>query len=327
MRRGLVAVLGLFVSAVAIGVLLSIVDLQSVWATLRGASPIPLIGTLAVIATQLTLRTVRWRYLLPFQSHGAKPSVARLMPVLAIGYLGNTVLPVRLGEPVRAYVGSLRERLDFASTLGSVLLERFIDATTLAAVAAVAAVVSRAPAWIVAGSAVLGGVALVVTLALLSGAVPRVLAYANERVFSERLRTVLRFLTRIGHGAGDQRRLVITFAVAVSSLAWLLDGVTFWLVGAALDVELTYGQALLIASVTILGTAIPSAPGYVGTFELAGVAVASAVGLPPSQGLAVALVAHFVTTLPLAMVGAASLAAMSMSLRSVAEAASHVERR
>ena len=52
-------------------------------------------------------------------------------------------------------------------------------------------------------------------------------------------------------------------------------------------------------AVTILATAVPSAPAYVGTFELTVTAVAAAFGVPAADALAWALVAHAVTLLPL----------------------------
>jgi uncharacterized membrane protein YbhN (UPF0104 family) len=65
---------------------------------------------------------------------------------------------------------------------------------------------------------------------------------------------------------------------------------------------------MLVSAITVLGTAIPSAPGYVGTFELAASATARSLGVPPEEALAFALLVHALTVLPLAIGGAASLA-------------------
>ena len=53
---------------------------------------------------------------------------------------------------------------------------------------------------------------------------------------------------------------------------------------------------MLVAGVTILVTAIPSAPGYVGTYELAATAVATSLGVDPDAAFALAVLVH-VTTL------------------------------
>ncbi|HYN47797.1 MAG TPA: hypothetical protein VER83_02965, partial [Candidatus Nanopelagicales bacterium] len=48
----------------------------------------------------------------------------------------------------------------------------------------------------------------------------------------------------------------------------------------------------LLASGVSLVTAIPAGPGYVGTFELAAVEIARAVGVPADSAFALALLVH-----------------------------------
>ena len=80
----------------------------------------------------------------------SRPSaLARLVPPLLIGYLGNAVLPARLGEPMRAVIVSRRERVDMAESLGSVLVERVVDVAMLAPWPSWPASWSAAPAWTV----------------------------------------------------------------------------------------------------------------------------------------------------------------------------------
>ena len=66
---------------------------------------------------------------------------------MLVGYLGNAVLPARLGEPMRAVIASRRERIGTTEALGSVLVERVIDIATLAVVGFVAALIVAGPAW------------------------------------------------------------------------------------------------------------------------------------------------------------------------------------
>jgi uncharacterized membrane protein YbhN (UPF0104 family) len=55
---------------------------------------------------------------------------------------------------------------------------------------------------------------------------------------------------------------------------------------------------------------IPAAPGYVGTYELAASATAVALGVDPVSALAVAILAHALTLLPMAGAGAVALLAI-----------------
>jgi uncharacterized membrane protein YbhN (UPF0104 family) len=86
----------------------------------------------------------------------------------------------------------------------------------------------------------------------------------------------------------------------------------------SLGIEVTVAGAMLIAAVSTLGTAIPSAPAYLGTFEVAGVVAAGALGIGAGEALAMALLAHAVTTIPFAIAGGLAVGWLSISLDEVA---------
>src|SRR5689334_15340549 len=74
------------------------------------------------------VRAVRWHYLLgPIQ----KVSARRLFPVVVIGYMANNVLPVRMGEVVRAYVLDRREGVRKTASLATIVVERIMDGITM----------------------------------------------------------------------------------------------------------------------------------------------------------------------------------------------------
>ena len=61
--------------------------------------------------------------------------------------------------------------------------------------------------------------------------------------------------------------------------------------------------AMIVSTVAVLSTAIPAAPGYVGTFELAASGALRALGVNDETALAVAIVAHAVVILATAVGG------------------------
>jgi uncharacterized membrane protein YbhN (UPF0104 family) len=67
------------------------------------------------------------------------------------------------------------------------------------------------------------------------------------------------------------------------------------------------GQGALLAAGTNLATAIPSGPGYLGTFEYAGQTIAAAFGFPASKGLALAVLIHALTLIVTSIAGAAAI--------------------
>jgi uncharacterized protein (TIRG00374 family) len=144
LQRSLFAIAGLVLGAAAVWIVLQAVDLDEAVAILGRAAPLPVIAIVGAVAIQLALRAARWSHLLPTVPR-IRP--ARLLAPLLIGYLGNTVLPARLGEPMRAVIAARREPLGTTEALASVLLERVIDVATLAMVAFVAAILVGSPAW------------------------------------------------------------------------------------------------------------------------------------------------------------------------------------
>ena len=274
-----------------------------------------------IVPFQVLLRTQRWRLLLPRRPDGHRPALLRVMPVLLIGYFGNLILPARLGEPVRGYLMARRERIGFARVLGSVLLERVIDLATLALVAVAAAILAGAPGWMVQGMLLVTLVGVGVGVVLVASGIERAAALTT-RLLGERaarLKLALQQVTHFGEGAGGASTTgPLVAAVVISGLTWFFVAATYWILSRSLGLDLSSSGALLVAAVTTLGTAIPSAPAHIGTFEVAAVVAATSLGMPPEEALALALLAHAITTLPFALAGAASVTWMSVSLGAVA---------
>jgi uncharacterized membrane protein YbhN (UPF0104 family) len=95
----------------------------------------------------------------------------------------------------------------------------------------------------------------------------------------------------------------------------------FWLVGQAVGASLSPPAAILVTAVTVLATAIPSAPGYVGTFELATVTVAGSLGVPSEIAFALAVLAHILGLLPTTVGGSIALVRLGGGLGRLSVAA------
>jgi glycosyltransferase 2 family protein len=310
------------VSAAALVALVSSVDLAATGAALARARIEWLIPVAAVLIAQFSVRTFRWSRLAVSLRPQAPVPAIRFAAPLAIGYLGNAVLPARLGEVVRAGILGRAEGLPVASVLGTVLVERIVDTLTLAALAgAVSSMV--APDWI-ARLAV--AVALVAVIAL-------VVLVAGGRLVATGLKNATRgWLWRVATLAGGAvtnmataiagiPRRVLVLAVVLSVAGWICDALLFWLVSSALGIGLPLGVAFLVGAVTVLGTAVPSLPGYIGTYEAAAVAAAVALGVTPGDALALAVLAHACGTIPVASIGALALARRGLGRADLMEAA------
>ncbi len=290
-RPAIRAILGLAISALSVWLVVGRVDLEAAWAWLRGANLAWVAASLACIALDVALRAIRWRALL---APVARLPLAPVGASLLVGYLANNVLPARLGELVRSHHLGDRTGVSRASVLGTVVVERVVDTGVLVTIASAAIVVLSVRGF-VASAALLGLAAtglLVAGLAL--ALVAHRLPFADRVVAAaERRPAVARAAARLRGGlAVAGRPATMAAAIGWSLGAWAATIVAFAAAGQAIGVELTWGQAALLAAGVSLVTAIPAGPGYVGTFELAAVEIGRAVGTAPDAAFALAFLVH-----------------------------------
>ena len=329
-RRHGIRLAGIAISVIALGVVLGSVDLAATVDVLVRATLLPLAVAFCLVPIQVAIVTVRWRLLLPRRPDGTRPGLLETYRAVWVGYLGNLVLPARLGEVVRSYLIARREALDFPETLGTAVLERIIDTATLAILAWITSIAVGAPGWLInlmAVVAVGGAVALGILATI--GPHPFVrplMRIAGTSRIGHRLTPILGAVDRLVTGmSGASRRRSVVVAALLSVLNWSFEAAIFVLVAISLGIELSPAAGLLVAGVTVLGTAVPSAPGYVGTYELAATATATALGVPEAEAFALALLAHATTVLPLAIGGTLALASLGGGLRPLVEQASDAE--
>jgi uncharacterized protein (TIRG00374 family) len=313
LQRSAIAVIGLAASAISLFLLAHVVDLGQTARILGATAVAPLIVGLAVFQVGLALRFWICRTLLPSREDGSRVPIGRVAPVVLVGLLGNVLLPARFGEVIRAYLFSRREGLPFGGAVGSTALERILDTVTLAVMAFLAAVVAGSTGWIIQGTGLLAaaGIILIVALAT-TGLTPLVRFLGRLATVGPLGRPVSAVMRRLSSfvywSGGAHRRGPIALALGLSAVAWLANAAMFLLVGGAVGVQVSPAGALLIMAVTVLATAIPSAPASVGTFELAAVTAALSLGVPADTALAMAVLAHGVSLLSTLVGGPLALA-------------------
>jgi uncharacterized protein (TIRG00374 family) len=93
-----------------------------------------------------------------------------------------------------------------------------------------------------------------------------------------------------------------------SVLIWLLETGKYWFVMHAFDFSVSFFALMLMNGIVNLATTIPSAPGYIGTFDAPGIAVLTAYGVDQSIAAGYTLVLHVALWLPITLLGAYFLA-------------------
>ncbi len=175
-------------------------------------------------------------------------------------------------------------------------IERVVDGLVILAVAVVLGLAVSAGAPLVA-TALWVGLATAIgagALALLAFALrgPR-RAWSRPAVLARDL------ARRLAVGAGAVRRpaglaVVLTWTVT----AYLLAVVAMAAVAGAVGIDLDPIQAGFVMAGVALSTAIPAAPGSLGTYEFVGLTLLVALGFDPEGSLATILLLHILGTVP-----------------------------
>lgn len=280
--------LGAAVSGVCIYLVLQPVDLDQVARHLGAASSPLLVGGVIAIWIDLLLRSLRWQALL---RPTADIPLVRVTRYLLVGYLANNVLPARVGELVRAHYVGDRENVSRASVIGTIIVERVLDVMGLVLIGGLA--------WWLTGLRGSLQPLLLASLAvsiLAGGALygfPVIRKLRAVRRLSERGPRIKRLAGDLAAGLAVVKRWdLVGKASALTLLAWVATAVAFQAASASLSVQLSPAEVLMLAAGVNLATAIPSAPGYVGTFELAAVALAATFGADASSAFAMAVLVH-----------------------------------
>jgi uncharacterized protein (TIRG00374 family) len=251
-----------------------------------------------------------------------------LLPITAIGFMANNVLPLRTGEVFRSYVLSRNHEVRKSSVLATIAVERIFDGLTMVGFMLIAAV------FVDFTSDLRHVMTVAVILFAIAVAGLAILTFAHG--LRDRLMGIaLRFLPgpigqRVEHmaqaffsGLEAIRSPRSMGLVALSSVvAWSLEASMYWVIarafGGSVKAVMGLAETLLTTGVANLATLVPSSPGYVGPFEAGIKAVVSgALDAPAPQALSYAILVHAALWFPITLWGAIEWSRMHLSLRQV----------
>ena len=130
---------------------------------------------------------------------------------------------------------------------------------------------------------------------------------------------------RFMEGLSSLTNLKDVFMIFFTSvLIWLLETVKYWFIMIAFPFSVSFFALMLMNGVVNLATTLPSAPGYIGTFDGPGIEVLKVFGVEGVMAAAYTLVLHAALWLPITLLGLWYMLRESLSWgdfdRAVAEA-------
>jgi uncharacterized protein (TIRG00374 family) len=315
--------LGLVLSAAGLFLALRNVDWTALGMALRQVD----VGWLlaAVVAEMLTIwvNAMRWRLL--FWPHH-QPRVGWLFGILNVAQLANTVLPGRLGLPLRALLVGEGVEITGTMALSTLAVEKALEGVTLLPVGIVLFLILDLPDWL-RGSVLLSASVLLGLLLLIGGGL-----LWREQLHGWISRWSVGWLARIGRslleGLDSLRSARVGWRLWTWSwIYWAVVAAVNGLVIRAVGLDVPPLSALVLFFVLQIGVRLPASPGSLGVFEYLGVASLGLMGADKAPALAATLVLHAVLYLPPSLVGAGYLLGSSIDLGQLRQAVTTVQDR
>lgn len=307
--------LGIAVSAVFLYFALRNLQLGEVWEALKTAQYWWLLPGIAVYFVGVWVRAWRWHYLLrPLKKIPTKT----MFPIVTIGYMGNNVFPARAGEVLRAAILKDRENVSISASLATIVVERIFDAVVMLGFvffnlgalenlthnSGFIGNIKQLSIW---GAVIFLGALVVFLLAAMFPLVTeRITLTLIDKLIPLRFREktkgiALKFLAGLESLRSPKDALMVLFTTII---IWLLETGKYWFVMQGFDFHVSYFALMLMNGIVNLATTLPSAPGYIGTFDGPGIAVLVAYGVPPEMAAGYTLVLHAALWFPITTLGA-----------------------
>lgn len=304
--------------------------LSEVWESVQEAQYWWLIPGVGIYFIAVWARAWRWHYLLrPLKTI----PVRKMFPIVTIGYMGNNIYPARAGELLRAYVLRKEQAVPISASLATIIVERaldgivmlafvFLNLPKLAELTADSGFAGSIQTLAIVGAVVfLGATAVFILMAVYTPQARSILGNLTRRFVPEKYQEALEgFFERFLGGLASLRSPTDVLMVFVTSIViWLLETGKYWLVMHAFPFTVSFFALMLMNGIVNLATTIPSAPGYIGTFDRPGIAVLQAYGVPKALAAGYTLVLHAALWLPITALGAFYMTRASISWSTVQE--------
>jgi uncharacterized protein (TIRG00374 family) len=304
--------LALALAAVAVWFAVRNVLWGSVANTLRESDLLLLGLAFCTVLATTAVKAVRWRILLG--PCGARVTGVKILRVLFIGQVGNSLLPARLGDAARAVLIGPQVDGGVAGALGTVAAEKALDGAMGLFVLIALAVGTPLPTWLQRPALVLAltTLCLLVFLALIAGGETRASAlfrHATRWLRPSCRERMVGALAGFRGGLGLlQRPSIALGALACSVAVWCLAGLTNYLTMVALGIQAPFWSVPLVLVAGYVVNFLPAVPTQIGVFEYTCILALKAVGVRQEPALAFGLILHVLIYAPPLLLGPFAMA-------------------
>lgn len=262
---------------------------------------------ISCLAFGYTIRIYRWTFTL--RQMNSKVTFRQCTTPFLGSIALNNLLPLRLGDGVRALIYPKKMKIGISVGVSSVALERMLDLAVLIlffSFGVLAVGSDGIPGYLFVASFTLIIVLILFMLFLIGikqGRFSRLLRgvqLKSPKLVARIIDLGLDSFKDIGKLLKFKSIGKITF---LSVLIWLFESGLFYFVLRGFGLPATLSIAMLITSIVSISTMVPSLPGYLGPFEAAAFISITLLGGSSLTGASFALIAHLALWLPTTVIG------------------------
>ena len=243
-----------------------------------------------------------------------------LFSAVCIGFMGNSLLPARAGEFIRAYVIGKREGISKAGSFATIVTERLFDGLTLLIMLIIVVSIYPFPRdnygsyitlgflrWAVGITTFFYGIVIfsLIFLCWKPDHVWKIISIGLFRYLPDSFITKVEALYRsFLTGLESLKRGKHLLSVSLYSvILWLVTAVGIYTLFPAFSLSLDFFSAVLIMVVVAVVIMLPSSPGFVGTFHLASSETLILLGVNTHLAKSFAIVHHASSIIPVVTLG------------------------
>ncbi len=329
----------LLITSVCLYVAFKGVDLDRAWQIITSGERIrilPLAGFSALSLAVMWVRGWRWKYLYKPEHHATTNGLATAN---LIGFTTNNILPLRIGEAVRAIVARRKVDAHISYILASLLIERIFDSISIllclmipftfsAGFAPTMLKIPGALYYALAGSLLFLIIVLMVLGSFPHSAEKAVVKFTGWFMPARFLDKVQSFMGMFSEGMKILRNGDVLLKVSVLSIVhWGMVVFSYRLAFAGFSFDtLPWIAPFFTLGMIGLGVALPSAPAFVGPMHWAIVySLSSGFGLPNDDAAAFAVVMHLLMMAPVTVGGLIAMGREGMTLGQLRRSAEHID--
>jgi len=327
-KKLLYFIIGLIISIVLLWFLFRNINFNELYSSLKSANYYWLIPNAVFIVFTMYQRAYRWHFMvLPIK----RVVFSKLLAATCIGFMANNVLPLRLGEFVRAYSLSTQDKdIPKSASLANIFVERLVF-DLIALLLIFGAVLYFSP--IKLDDSMKFGLNLTILVALVGIVVMLILAYKPDQTS----RLLTRYLFFLPDRIKDFIQSVIKkfsqgliFLSDIKSVAWvslqtmiiwILMGLSNYFVFLAFGFDVNLDASFVVLVVVSVSILVPSSPGFVGVYHAGAVWSLMAYGISKEEALSCAIVLHATQYIIVTSMGFYFLKKAHLTLKKIGEEA------